>query len=124
MKAKSFAIGALVAVGSLLGTGTAFAETDIPWIYTTDDNPGGKAKFTAHGDRVTVCDEQADGWGVIARIRRASNNDVFFEIRDSNASDGCKEKTENLPDGVDVELQVCLYRDGEVTFCKVGRGTA
>ncbi|MFI6095775.1 hypothetical protein ACIA8G_09495 [Lentzea sp. NPDC051213] len=124
MKAKSFAIGALVAVGALLGTGTASAETDIPWTYTTDDNPGGKAKFTAHGDRVTVCDEQADGWGVVAKIRRASNNEVFFEINDSNASDGCKEKTKNIPDGVDVELHVCLYKDGQVWFCETKSGVA
>lgn len=38
------------------------------WMYTDDDNPGGRIDFWPNGDVVELCDIQADGYGVYADV--------------------------------------------------------
>jgi hypothetical protein len=42
--------------------GQALAAADPHyWMYTNDDNPGGKVDFWSNGDIIQLCDQQADG---------------------------------------------------------------
>ncbi|MCE7002392.1 hypothetical protein LWC34_06035 [Kibdelosporangium philippinense] len=53
---------ALVAMTAVVLPGQAQAATGPHhWMYTEDDNPGGKVDFWPNGDIVQLCDQQADG---------------------------------------------------------------
>lgn len=55
------AAAALVTAGA--GTANAYSGPHY-WMYTDDDNPGGKVEFWPDGDIFKVCDIQADGASV------------------------------------------------------------
>jgi hypothetical protein len=88
--------------------------TVIPTTYTTDDNPGGEATFQTPG-QLWACDDQADGYGVIAYIFLADGN-VQGPVKDSNSTDGCKSFDTSIVPGAEVHLQVCLYKGGVYTY--------
>ncbi|MFE5487488.1 hypothetical protein [Streptomyces sp. NPDC056527] len=91
----------------------------MPWTYTTDDNPGGKAKFGWDGDQITVCDEQSDGYGVRARVMN-SQGATLMMLQDPNSTDGCYTGSRNITDGIGVRVEVCLYKGGIYTyFCRI-----
>jgi hypothetical protein len=59
-------------VGTMVVTDQALAADAIAgphyWMYTDDDNPGGRIDFWPNGDVVELCDTQADGYSVHADL--------------------------------------------------------
>jgi hypothetical protein len=66
------AAAAAPSVGTTVVTDQALAANAIAgphyWMYTNDDNPGGRIDFWPDGDIVELCDIQADGYSVHAAI--------------------------------------------------------
>jgi hypothetical protein len=59
-------------VGTTVVTDRALAADAIAgphyWMYTDDDNPGGRIDFWPNGDVVELCDTQADGYAAYASV--------------------------------------------------------
>ncbi len=113
-KRKAVIVAAAAAAFIFTNSGIANAEGEnIGWTYTTDDNPGGSAQFTAYGDVLTVCDDQADGYGAWAELFNSSNG-FEEEVIDSDGAGSCKSvaNSSSVPEGIGVRLEVCLYKDG------------
>lgn len=88
----------------------AASGEDIPWTYTTDAAKGGKADFAWNGNKVTVCDNTADGYGVLVGLYDSVGDELVF-VADSNSSDGCKSASgTSYINGMSVQLTVCLYQ--------------
>ncbi|MEU0467510.1 hypothetical protein ABZ215_26205 [Amycolatopsis sp. NPDC006131] len=46
-------------------------------MHTDDGDPGGRVRFQPNGDRVEVCDIEADGYGVELYVSRPYHNDSY-----------------------------------------------
>lgn len=119
LKTRSSAVIAVAFAGLLIAAAPAQAAgKDIPYTYTNDDNPGGKATFLWDGDGLVVCDEQTDGYGVIATLYNSSGK-VLKSVRDAGHDSTCYRNSDDIADGTGVRLTVCLYKGGIYNyFCR------
>lgn len=96
-------------------------------MQTNDSDPGGKLYWTAYGDIVTICDQEADGWAVEASIGYWINDSSYgteeyeFQVGGNGecatrrANDGA---TWNLSETKDIFLKVCLDKAStHVQYC-------
>ena len=79
---------------------------------------GGSARFVSVGDDLWVCDlKNGDSYGAGATLIDV-DNDVDLEWVYDGVPDGaCVSSHQNLPEGLRVELVVCLYREGGPNYC-------
>ena len=49
-------------------------------LHTDDGDPGGSLAVTWYGDIVTICDIEADGWGVYVKVTDVSQNLYKYEM--------------------------------------------
>jgi len=117
MKARSAfvltALGASVAALSLYST-PAFAAGNAWSVYTTDDNPGGRAEwygaYSGTQERLGACDDQADGYRVVATVRWSGGSKT---VTAANGAGTCvfTPSSWGLAEGTTVSVTACL-RDG------------
>jgi hypothetical protein len=109
------AIG-LLSLGATLAT-AAPASADIGWIKTLDGAPGGEAKFVANGDKLTVCDIEADGWAAQATLYGYGLGQLYVTAL-SNGSCVTKAFSTQVPEGLMVYIRVCLVKTGSAGYCR------
>ncbi|MEV0792599.1 hypothetical protein [Kribbella sp. NPDC050459] len=111
---------AAVVVGAMLLTPqTAFAE-NTGWVYTSDGNPGGKGVFDSRRDYMNVCDEQADGYGVVGTITNSYTGKQLAYLRNSQGAGFCSIRgfDAKIPENIGVIFTVCLVNGrGPLRFC-------
>lgn len=119
LRARSSAVIAVAFAGLLIAAAPAHAAgKNIPYTYTIDDNPGGKATFLWNGDNLVVCDDQTDGYGVQATLYNSSGR-VLKKEYDAGHDSTCYKNTDDIADGIGVRLTVCLYKEGIYNyFCR------
>ncbi|MFD4475994.1 hypothetical protein ACFWPU_07745 [Streptomyces sp. NPDC058471] len=105
-----------VAVGGLLTlTATTPASADGGWWYSRDNPTGAKAYFKEHGDKVTVCDIDKDGYKALVQVM-TGNGDLAYQFHD-NYDDG-KCTSESARSGYDLfedrtyKFRVCIVKIG------------
>jgi hypothetical protein len=123
LKKLSAFIGAgLTGATLLVSAPMASAATWDEWMYTDDGDPGGVIRFKAYGDRVQVCDIQADGYGVIGWIDDgygSGPNRVYVggygscKTVDASTSGGKYNQRENTW----VHFEVCLTNSSHTGWC-------
>lgn len=97
-------------------------------IETTDDNPGARMWVELTGDKVQVCDTDADGKRAVGNVyngsRSAGTLDHRYTIYDENADGSCKTVLANmggkynLPEDREFTFEVCIDDDpGPNKFC-------
>ncbi|MEV6273392.1 hypothetical protein AB0L64_39920 [Kribbella sp. NPDC051936] len=110
----------IVAGAVLLMPQSAFAE-NTGWVYTSDGNPGGKGVFDSRSDYMRVCDEQADGYGVVGTITNAYTGKRLAYLRNSQGSGLCSFRgfDDQIPENIGVIFTVCLVDgSGPLRFCR------
>jgi hypothetical protein len=114
MKRKIAVLVMAIASVALLWGSPAYASDYGP-IFTSDTDPGGQAEWHEATDQLTVCDRQADGYGVRAWIYRptppgdSGNGTVLMAQEDSNSSDGCKSTSRDISESGLTSIKICLY---------------
>ncbi|MET8634011.1 hypothetical protein ABZX69_24315 [Streptomyces sp. NPDC004074] len=90
-------------------------------VFTTDDNPGGRATFWSYGEHFDVQDDQADGYRAVGYLRV---NGTTYRVDDANGAStpfdaGWVRKDFEFAEGTPIELKVCLRdgADGADMFC-------
>ncbi|MFI7300870.1 hypothetical protein [Streptomyces sp. NPDC050121] len=125
----SAAIAAAALIGVAAGATPAYAGTDIGW---TEVNLGlqrwpafsGAGYFESNGDLVTVCDGDADGFGVSGWLVDSEGYTLAPEVHVGGKGD-CATRTRNLREGTAVKLLVCLTKGSRGYPCKTsGLGAA
>jgi hypothetical protein len=124
------AIAAATLIGVAAGATPAYAGTDIGWtrVYLPPGPPyapiAGAGKFESDGDLVTVCDADADGFGVSATLVDSESNSLA-PIVHVGGNGKCVTRTRNLREGTAVKLLVCLTKGSHGEPCKTsGLGAA
>jgi len=99
----------------LLGvTPSSWAAGDATYtVFTTDDNPGGRATFWSYGEHFDVQDQQSDGYRAVGYLWA---NGVTYRLDDANGADtpsngGWVSRDFEFAEGTTVMIEVCL-RDG------------
>lgn len=89
-------------------------------MQTDDTDPGARLWWTANGDVVKICDQEADGWAAWARVADGSGWYEFSvggngKCASHDASDGGKY---DLDESDKANLSICLVKSGESPqFC-------
>jgi hypothetical protein len=109
---------AVVTTFTLAGPANAATET----IRTTDANPGGSLAWTAYGDKVTVCDTDADGKFAEGDVYNSKGVFVYSVFASGNGNcttvDANTDATHNLVEGATYKFEICLNFDyGYEEFC-------
>lgn len=77
--------------------------------------------FTANGDKLTVCDIEADGYAALAYIE-TTNNTLRYQLQ-AGGVDTCKTRDASyggvydLPEGNTWWITVCLVKGGYTSYC-------
>lgn len=76
-----------------------------------------KLEFYSPDDIVVkVCDDKADGWGVVA-YAKVPRRGHFMEVTDPSSSGGCRTYQGDKPDTVRLAIKVCLYQGDRERRC-------
>lgn len=121
----STAIAAAALIGVAASTTPAYAGTDIGWIEV---NLGiqpwpsfsGAGKFESDGDLVTVCDGDADDFGVSAWLVNSEGYTLAPAVH-VGGKGKCATRTRNLREGTAVKLLVCLTKGSVGSPCETSR---
>jgi len=118
--ATTLGASAVAVIATFALAGPASAATLKIW--TTDDNPGGSLQWTAYGDKVTVCDTQADNYFAEGDVYNSKGIFVYSVIASGNGT--CKSESASngapydLTEGAKYTLDVCIMEDfGYPKFC-------
>ena len=79
-----------------LATTPAYAAGPDEAMNTEDGDPGGRVEFTKYGDRVRVCDKEADGYSVWMAVYDHDDNDKFVYQLEARKNGTCLEVYANL----------------------------
>jgi len=105
---------ALAGVVALLGVATFSTSTyATSWggnVYTSDSKRGGAARWIENGDIVEICDVSADTYGVYAALYRTRGGELLMEGMVTAGNGTCTTVSKNVPENVDLELQVWLEK--------------
>lgn len=88
---------------------------------TDDGDPGGKVKFTMHGDVVEVCDQESDGYA--AKVWVYNPNGSTRYTLQAGTSGVCKTArasqggSHDLTEGVSYTFKICLHKSGSDKYC-------
>jgi hypothetical protein len=111
---------ALAATGVLLAAGTSHAyDRGIP----TSVGNAGWADWTEDGDKLRVCDQAANGYGVRGYIyipnsdSDPGNGTVLIKGDDPSGDGGCEEFTKNISETIHISIKVCEYAGAVVKNC-------
>ncbi|MCG8925035.1 hypothetical protein [Lentzea sp. CC55] len=121
MLRKTITALAMTATAVLLATGTAQAAD--AYVSTAAPAEGhGSAYWAENGDTLTVCDNEADGWGTRAYIYvpnqpNPANGTVLIKGNDPKSADGCYAYSENISETTALSIKVCLYSGATVDYC-------
>ncbi|GGS90482.1 hypothetical protein GCM10010206_61570 [Streptomyces cinerochromogenes] len=121
----STAIAAAALIGVAAGATPAYAGTDIGWIEVNlPARPplgyNGAGKFESNGDLVSVCDGDADGFGVSAWLVDSEGYELAPPVHVGGKGD-CATRTRNLREGTAVKLLVCLTKGSVGSPCVTSR---
>ncbi|MCX5181157.1 hypothetical protein [Streptomyces sp. NBC_00268] len=126
-KRVSAAIAAAVLIGVAASTTPAYAGTDIgwtevnlPWPSRPEVGFNGAGEFESNGDLVTVCDGDADGFGVSAWLVDSEGYSLAPSVH-VGGKGKCVTRTRNLREGTAVKLLVCLTKGSHGEPCKTSR---
>ncbi|ATM24567.1 hypothetical protein SMD44_p10068 (plasmid) [Streptomyces alboflavus] len=105
-----------VAVGSLLTlTATTPASADGGWWYSSDHPTGAKAYFKEHGDKVTVCDIDKDGYKALVQVMTGTGS-LAYQFHDNYDDGRCTSKSArsgyDLFEGRTYKFRVCIVKLG------------
>ncbi|MFJ3520454.1 MULTISPECIES: hypothetical protein [unclassified Streptomyces] len=121
MKRRFAFAGAVTAGLVMLSGGVAWAGVGAN-IQTTDSTPGGRAVFVPDGDKVVVCDQQADGYPVVAYLRR--HDGPLWSTTRVGGVTNCAQRVVDIPEGEKLTLTVCLVINGKDSFCRTANVVA
>jgi hypothetical protein len=114
------AVCAAAMTASIIGSPAASAASYT--MHTDDGDPGGRVKFETDGDVVTLCDIEADGWGVYLNVRDQTQN--IFKYQYTIGGDGnCQTFRASLGGAYDlrensvITFKICLRKDGDDSYC-------
>ncbi|MEH1165387.1 hypothetical protein V6V47_08365 [Micromonospora sp. CPCC 205539] len=112
------AVVATATAGVLLTAGAAQAASPI-WL----SDGSGVANWTEDGDRLTVCDQAADGWGVRGYIYRPNagdpaNGTVLIKVSDPSSNSDCASASADISESIAINIKVCNYAGDVVTYCR------
>jgi hypothetical protein len=82
-------------------------------LWTTDNNPGGRLRYDRNGQKVEVCDRQADGWRAVGYVWDTVTGERVHTIN-VPANENCKtrDRTDRrLVQGRLHAFRICLDRD-------------
>ncbi|MBC2869799.1 hypothetical protein [Streptomyces mexicanus] len=92
----------------MLATGTAQAASWGTTNLTSWTSKGnvkvGTAKFTANGDKLTVCDRRADGYSPAVRVFRHSDFKLVWTVRATHGNGTCTTASKNLGESTKYEF--------------------
>lgn len=106
-------IGAAVALPSTASAAPADGP-EIAKVYRVYLNDG-HATFDSYGERLFACDDAPDGDTIQAQMRYEVPGGKIrtISINDGNGfGGGCSSFNDDIPDGQDVDIQVCHVEDG------------
>ncbi|WP_192759508.1 hypothetical protein [Actinomadura algeriensis] len=115
LRRKIFSAGLIGMAAVVFSATPAAAGTNVIPTYSPDNGAGGK--FTASGDKFTVCDLKSDG--LRARMTAWSLNYIGGVgstavnrgiVDDTTANGSCVTKSINIPEDHYVWFQICTYR--------------
>jgi len=116
MKVRATLAGLMALIGAVTFSSSASAATSNLWYYTTDSNPGGKARWIDSGDYIEICDVEADGWGAIAFLSRNSDGLELMSGFTQAGNGTCTTVSKNISETVELELMVCLHKNAGTTY--------
>lgn len=121
---RTAAAGAAVAAPLLLMPSTASAagasttETVASgphhWMYSDDDNPGGRLDFWPAQDKMRVCDLQKDGYSAQAEIGHEGR--LLYRLKGTGKGD-CQtfdKSDKDLREGECFDVTIGLYKNGRL----------
>ncbi|WP_141753593.1 hypothetical protein [Streptomyces agglomeratus] len=79
---------------------------------------GGVARFIHDGDKVSVCDGEADGYGATATLRR--HDGPIYATLNASGNGNCTSRTVDIREGELLKLTVCLNdsaQPGRLFYC-------
>lgn len=79
-----------------------------PTVCTSDGHCAGKAYFVADGEHLWVCDQLADGHGVVAQYTRTDVPGQNNEAVNTGGAGTCIDHNMNMPEGAKITFRVCL----------------
>lgn len=103
MKKRSI-LGACVGGAALVlvSPAAAFAGTDIPWIWNSDDHDA-KARFRHYGEHVDLCKHNNAEVKVYVRTESSGSREGTYD----GAIDSCKDFNWSFTEGDWVQIKVC-----------------
>ncbi|MFI6409181.1 hypothetical protein [Streptomyces sp. NPDC050548] len=108
--------GLLLYAASPASAARANAET-VAWDKYVDS--AGSMYFESYGDHFGVCDNKADGAGVIGYWKVGASG-TEHSIYDGNGFGNCAYEDHNVSETSTVYIQVCLRDDGDVKEATCG----
>ena len=120
------ALASIIALTSTISFSTSASATSYGgWIYNSESDKAGMASWTEDGDKVTVCDIKADGWGVNATLWDPINVKVMMEVYTSAGNGSCNSVSKNISETIRLKLHVCLEKNQNTTqLCKPDQSDA
>ncbi|MEU0673281.1 hypothetical protein ABZ330_10355 [Streptomyces sp. NPDC006172] len=111
LRVAAVASVAMLAVG--YGSAPALAGVDTNLVYTNNlERRAGAGQFIANGDRLDVCDLDADGYSVYAGVVHNRTGITLFSDVNTVGDGTCIGTSKNLVEGTEVFVKVCLFRNG------------
>jgi hypothetical protein len=110
------AVVAVATTALALSPASAYAGTDIGYIYTT--NGSARGYFQNVGEHLWACDEAADGKRAITFLYW--NGAWRGDVEDTDGANGnCNETNLSIVDGTSVWLEVCIKNGtyGALEYC-------
>lgn len=107
----------------MLVAGTAAADDMLVYAPNGEIEQAGSAKWTENGDLLTVCDREADGYGVRGYIYRPyaedyGNGTVLVKANDPSFGSGCTAVSTNISEVIPIAIKVCMYKGDWVGYCR------
>ncbi|KID31659.1 hypothetical protein HQ32_00536 [Prauserella sp. Am3] len=120
---KKLVLPAVFAAGLMaLSAPSAVAETSVPRgvdgeACTTDGGCAGRAKFSSYGDKLTIYDRAADGYGVYVEYYRGDTG-AYDDFALTEGSGSERTINLNVKEGSEFDFYVCLYEySGDTDYC-------
>ncbi|MFC8125419.1 GNAT family N-acetyltransferase [Streptomyces sp. NPDC057302] len=105
-----------LAVSALLAlTATTPASADGGWWHSRDNPTGAKAYFKEHGDKVTVCDTDTDGYKALVQVM-TFNESLAYQFHDNRDNSKCTSRSArsgyDLFENQTYKFRVCIVKIG------------
>jgi hypothetical protein len=112
------ATAGLSLAGVLVAATPAQAVAGLHWAWTSDNNPGGRTSYIDSGNKIVVCDNQHDGYNVLAYIgpsyKTKKGKRADFILKNTGDKKDCVwGSIPNAKENQKIHLQVGLYKKSD-----------